>query len=154
MARHQENALAVGKFLEASPFVERVLYPGNKKNYLHYPIFNYFKGLPSHKQHDLAKKQSSGFGGMLSFYIKGGKLAESNIFLQNLTIFTLAESLGGVESLAELPSVMTHASLTPEGRQALGVTDNMIRLSCGVEDTVDLVNDIEHALAAIGKMKK
>ena len=91
---------------------------------------------------------------MLSFYIKGGKLAESNIFLQNLTIFTLAESLGGVESLAELPSVMTHASLTPEGRQALGVTDNMIRLSCGVEDTVDLVNDIEHAIAAIGKMKK
>ncbi|KAJ3299357.1 hypothetical protein HK104_009209 [Borealophlyctis nickersoniae] len=132
MRAHEENATAIAKFLEKSPKVSEVIYPG----------------LPSHKQHELARRQQKGFGGMVSFRLRNGDLAASNKFLSSLRIFALAESLGGVESLAELPAVMTHASLTPEAREALGVTDSLIRLSVGVEDTADLIADIEHALNA------
>lgn len=132
MKRHEENALAVSTFLEASDRVSEVIYPG----------------LPSHKQHALAKKQMKGFGGMVAFRLKGGNLSNSNTFLQTLKLFALAESLGGVESLAELPAVMTHASLSPEARLELGVTDSLIRLSVGIEDGADLINDIKHALEA------
>jgi cystathionine gamma-lyase len=135
MQQHQTNALAVATFLESSPHVSQVIYPG----------------LKSHKQHELAKRQSSGFGGMVTFRIKGDAIQVSNKFLQNLKLFALAESLGGVESLAELPSVMTHAALTPEARQELGVTDGLVRLSCGIEDTQDLVEDIKQALEAAFK---
>ncbi|RHZ90004.1 hypothetical protein Glove_9g307 [Diversispora epigaea] len=129
MEKHQENAMAIAKFLEKSDKVIEVIYPG----------------LESHKQHKLAKKQAKGFGGMLSFKIKGG-YEEANLFLQSTKLFTLAESLGGVESLAEHPARMTHASLTEEHRIAVGVTDNLIRLSVGIEDIKDLLADIEQAL--------
>ncbi|TPX72937.1 hypothetical protein SpCBS45565_g00251 [Spizellomyces sp. 'palustris'] len=132
MKRHEENALAISRYLESSPKVAEVIYPG----------------LPSHRQHELAKRQQKGFGGMVSFRLKDGDLEASNKFLSALRIFALAESLGGVESLAELPAVMTHASLTPEAREALGVTDSLIRLSVGVEDAADLITDIEQALNA------
>lgn len=126
MKQHQENAIAIAKFLEKSDKIEQIIYPG----------------LESHPQHILAKKQARGFGGMLSFRIKGG-FKEANAFLQNIKIFTLAESLGGVESLAEHPSKMTHAGLSEEHRNAVGVTDNLIRLSIGIEDVDDLVSYIK-----------
>ncbi|CAB4394062.1 hypothetical protein RhiirA5_272477 [Rhizophagus irregularis] len=129
MKQHQENAIAIAKFLEKSDKIEQIIYPG----------------LESHPQHILAKKQARGFGGMLSFRIKGG-FKEANAFLQNIKIFTLAESLGGVESLAEHPSKMTHAGLSEEHRNAVGVTDNLIRLSIGIEDVDDLLEDIQQAL--------
>lgn len=129
MKQHQENAIKIAKFLEKSDKVEQVIYPG----------------LESHPQHILAKKQARGFGGMLSFRIKGG-FKEANAFLQNIKIFTLAESLGGVESLAEHPSKMTHSGLSEEHRNAVGVTDNLIRLSIGIEDVDDLLEDIQQAL--------
>lgn len=128
MKAHQENAMAVAKFLEAHPKVEKVIYPG----------------LESHPQHALAKKQMSGFGGMITFYIKGG-LAESRKFLESVRLFSLAESLGGVESLIEHPAIMTHASVPPENRKALGISDNLIRLSVGIEDLPDLLEDLENA---------
>lgn len=129
MKQHQENAIIIAKLLEKSDKIEQVIYPG----------------LESHPQHILAKKQARGFGGMLSFRIKGG-FKEANAFLQNIKIFTLAESLGGVESLAEHPSKMTHAGLSEEHRNAVGVTDNLIRLSIGIEDVDDLLEDIQQAL--------
>jgi len=129
MRAHAENGLAVAKFLEANPRVERVLYPE----------------LPSHPQHHIHKKQTKGMSGMVSFYLKGG-LEESNEFLSQLKVFTLAESLGGYESLAELPCVMTHASVPADERAKLGITDNLIRLSCGIEDCDDLIADIGQAL--------
>ncbi|KAJ3173941.1 hypothetical protein HDU87_007263 [Geranomyces variabilis] len=132
MKRHEENAIAVSRFLESSPKVAQVIYPG----------------LESHPQHALAKRQQRGFGGMVSFRLRNGDLAASNRFLSTLKLFALAESLGGVESLAELPAVMTHASLTPEAREALGVTDSLIRLSVGVEDAEDLIRDIQAGLDA------
>ncbi|KAK9718299.1 cystathionine gamma-lyase cys3 [Basidiobolus ranarum] len=131
MKQHAENALAVAKALESSDKVEEVIYPG----------------LESHKQHELAKRQTAGFGGMVSFRIKGD-IDNSNKFLQSLKIFTLAESLGGVESLAELPSVMTHGAVSAEDRAKLGITDTLIRLSVGIEDTNDLVRDVKQALEA------
>ncbi|KAL2917922.1 cystathionine gamma-lyase cys3 [Polyrhizophydium stewartii] len=130
MKRHEENAIAVAHFLESSPHVEEVIYPG----------------LPSHPQHQLAKRQQHGFGGMLSFRIKNASLATSNAFLSNLRLFALAESLGGIESLAELPVIMTHASVAPELRAQLGITDSLIRLSVGIEDSKDIIADIEQAL--------
>ncbi|KAJ3117628.1 hypothetical protein HK098_006143 [Nowakowskiella sp. JEL0407] len=136
MRQHEKNAMAVARFLESSPYVTSTIYPG----------------IESHPQHELAKKQQSGFGGMVSFRIKGG-LNESNLFLRSVRIFVLAESLGGVESLAELPAVMTHASLTPEARKELGVDESLIRLSCGIEDTEDLVQDVKQALEIVGKSK-
>ncbi|OWF35533.1 cystathionine gamma-lyase-like [Mizuhopecten yessoensis] len=129
MKEHMKNGLAVAHFLEKHPCVVKVIHPG----------------LPSHPQHELAKRQMRGFSGMVSFYIKGG-LNEASIFLKKLKVFTLAESLGGFESLAELPSVMTHASVPAEEREQLGITDNLIRLSVGLEDEVDLLDDLDQAL--------
>lgn len=130
MKQHEENAKAVAAFLEKHPKVEKVLYPG----------------LKSHPQHELAKKQMSGFGGMLSFYVKGG-LKETKKFLENLNVITLAESLGGVESLANHPAIMTHASVPPEVRKELGIYDNLVRLSVGIEHADDLIADLKSALA-------
>uniref|UniRef100_A0A914C7W0 cystathionine gamma-lyase n=1 Tax=Acrobeloides nanus TaxID=290746 RepID=A0A914C7W0_9BILA len=136
MKTHMENAMAVSKWLEENARVERVLYPQ----------------LESHPQHKIHMKQARGMSGMLSFYLRGG-LEESRKFLSNLKIFILAESLGGYESLAELPSVMTHASVPAEDRAALGITDNLIRLSVGCEDKEDLIADLDQALkAAIPKL--
>lgn len=132
MERHKSNSLAVAKFLEKHPKVERVLHPG----------------LPSHPQHELAKKQSFGHSGIMSFYIKGG-LEESSKFLKSLKVFILAESLGGYESLAELPSVMTHASVPEEQRAVLGITDGLVRISVGLEDPDDLIEDLKQALEKI-----
>ncbi|XP_058810946.1 cystathionine gamma-lyase [Topomyia yanbarensis] len=129
MERHKSNSLAVAKFLEKHPKVERVLHPG----------------LPSHPQHELAKRQTFGHSGIMSFYIKGG-LEESTLVLKSLEIFTLAESLGGYESLAELPSIMTHASVPAEQRAALGITDGLIRVSVGLEDVDDLIGDLKQSL--------
>jgi len=129
MKAHSENGLAVAKWLETNPRVEKVLYPE----------------LESHPQHKIHKKQTSGMSGMVSFYLKGG-LAESQTFLASLKIFILAESLGGFESLAELPSKMTHASVPAEERAKIGITDNLIRLSVGIEDKEDLIRDLSQAL--------
>jgi len=129
MRQHEKNAMAVAKFLEAHPLVEAVYYPG----------------LESHKQHELAKKQMKGFGAMMSVRIKGN-LDTSNKFLSSLKLFTLAESLGGVESLCELPCIMTHAAVSPEERAKLGITDTLIRVSVGIEETEDLIKDLDQAL--------
>lgn len=138
MKHHCENAMTIATWLEQHPAVERVLYPG----------------LSSHPQHELARKQmrlpdgSPGFGGMITIYLKGG-LAESRRFLENVKIFALAESLGGVESLIEHPAIMTHASVPPETRARLGISDTLIRISVGIEDVNDLINDLETALSAV-----
>ncbi|RKP09642.1 Cys/Met metabolism PLP-dependent enzyme-domain-containing protein [Thamnocephalis sphaerospora] len=130
MRQHERNALAVARALEAHPAVEQVIYPG----------------LPSHPQHALAKRQQSGFGGMVTFRVRG-ELQHAERFLTAVKLFTLAESLGGVESLCELPSLMTHGSVAPEDRLKLGITDTLVRLSCGIEETDDLVADVKQALA-------
>jgi len=132
MKQHQENAIAIANFLVKHPKVEKVIYPG----------------LESHPQHAIAKRQMSGFGGMISFTIKGG-LAESRKVLETTKLFTLAESLGGVESLIEHPAIMTHASVPLENRLKLGISDNLIRISVGIEDTQDLIDDLTQALAVI-----
>lgn len=129
MRQHAANAQRVAEFLEQSPLVDSVIYPG----------------LESHPQHQLARRQQRGFGGMVSFRIRGDGAAADR-FLQNTHLFTLAESLGGVESLAELPAQMTHAGLAPEERAELGITDNLIRLSVGIEETEDVLADIAQAL--------
>ena len=134
MECHQKNANAMAKFLESSKHVEKVIHPGS----------------PSHPQHDLVKRQQFGHSGMLSFYIKGG-LDASRKFLKALKLVTLAESLGGFESLAELPYLMTHASIEEKERVALGVTDNLIRLSVGLENAQDLIDDVNQALEAASK---
>lgn len=153
------NAHAVALFLETHSAVDRVVYPG----------------LPSHPQHELAKRQQHGFGGMITFYCKGGR-EQSAVILQNvrityqferrmllyltqvpffrqistlqLSVFALAESLGAVESLAECPSFMTHASVPDSERTKLGIDDSMIRLSIGIESCQDLINDLRNALDA------
>ena len=132
MKAHEENAIKIADFLIAHSKIEKVIYPG----------------LESHPQHELAKSQMNGFGGMLSFYIKGG-LSESNKFLKQLSLFTLAESLGGVESLIEHPAIMTHASVPVKERNELGISDNFIRISVGIEDIEDLKADLKQALDAI-----
>ena len=129
MEQHQRNALEIAHYLKQHPKVGKVIYPG----------------LVSHPQHELAKTQAFGFGGVLSFEIKRtGEDAEH--FLEKLNIFALAESLGGVESLIELPAVMTHASVAKEVREQIGITDTLIRVSVGIEDIKDLIEDIEQAL--------
>ena len=130
MRAHETNAGQLARWLEKHPKVEKVIYPG----------------LESHPDHALAKKQGRGFGGMLSFYCKGG-LTEAKSLLQKVKIFTLAESLGGVESLIEHPALMTHASLPFEVRKTLGISDNFIRVSCGLEDLEDLKADLDQALS-------
>lgn len=126
MDRHVKNAQAIAAFLDSHNRVEEVIYPG----------------LPSHKQYDLARNQMSAPGGMISLRVKG----DTGRFLDKLQYFTLAESLGGVESLVEVPAVMTHASLNEEDRQKLGITDNLVRLSVGIEDMEDLMADLDEAL--------
>lgn len=133
MEQHMKSGLAVAKFLEKHPCVDKVIHPG----------------LPSHPQHELSKRQCFGYSGMLSFYLKGNDLEISKKFFQQLKVFTLAESLGGHESLCELPSVMTHASVPKEMREKLGITDGLIRLSCGLESTDDLIQDLDQALKAV-----
>ena len=131
MQAHERNALAVAQFLAGHPKVEKVIYPG----------------LPAHPQHALAARQMSGFGGMLTFCIRGG-LAAATRLLERVELFALAESLGGVESLIEHPAIMTHASMPPERRAALGIGDGLIRLSVGIEAEADILADLEQALAA------
>lgn len=131
MKAHCENAQFIAEKLEAHPAIEKVAYPG----------------LVSHPQHELAKTQMHGFGGMVSVWLKGD-FENAKRFMQRLQLFTCAESLGGVESLANHPAVMTHASIPEERRNALGVTGNLVRLSVGVEDAADLWADIEQALSA------
>jgi cystathionine gamma-lyase len=130
MERHCRNAAAVAAWLETHPKVDRVHYPG----------------LKNHPQHELAKRQMHGFGGMVTAILKG-TLADSRRFLERCQIFALAESLGGVESLIEHPAIMTHASLPPDKRAALGIGDGLVRLSVGVEDEADLIADLAQALA-------
>ncbi len=132
MKEHEKNAMKVAKHLESSNKIEKVIYPG----------------LESHPQYELASKQMSGFGGMSSFEIKGG-LKEAKRFLENLTIFATAESLGGVESLIELPSLMTHASIPKGKREKIGLTDSLIRISVGIENAEDLIDSIDKALGTI-----
>jgi cystathionine gamma-lyase len=132
MARHNENALAVAEWLSGRRGVERVIYPG----------------LPDHPQHALALRQMGGGGGIVTFFVDGG-LAETRAVMERCEVFTLAESLGGVESLINHPAIMTHASVPPERRARLGITDNLIRLSVGVEDAEDLIDDLDRALDAV-----
>ena len=132
MQAHASNAMEIAQFLDAHPKVERVIYPG----------------LESHPQHELAKKQMSGFGGMVSICIKGD-LSDTRKFLEEVKLFVLAESLGGVESLIEHPAIMTHASVPVEERNKLGITDNFVRISVGVEDVSDLKADLSRALDLI-----
>ncbi len=129
MRAHCDNALALAQTLEGHPKLERVVYPG----------------LASHPQHALAGRQMHGYGGMVSVWLKGGFDA-AKTFMERLQLFACAESLGGVESLANHPAVMTHASVPPERRAQLGVTDNLVRLSVGVEDVADLRDDVLQAL--------
>lgn len=129
MQRHCENAMKIAQWLEKHPKIEKVIYPG----------------LTSHPQHELAKKQMRAFGGMISCVVKGG-LEPSRKVLERTKLFSLAESLGGVESLIEHPAIMTHASIPPAARAALGIADGLIRLSVGCEDVEDLVADLDAAL--------
>ena len=131
MERHESNARTIATWLESHPQVAKTIYPG----------------LESHPQHALARKQAKGFGGMISFVLKGG-LDESRKFLSACQIFTLAESLGGVESLIEHPAIMTHASIPADTRHKLGIADGFIRLSVGIEDVSDLQGDLTRAFAA------
>lgn len=131
MERHSENGMKVAEFLAQHPKVDKVYYPG----------------LKSSPQYELAQKQMNGFGGMVSFTFKSGKKEEAVKFLESIKIFTLAESLGGVESLANHPSTMTHASIPAEKREELGITDDLVRLSVGIEDASDLLSDLENALS-------
>lgn len=127
--RHSENGQKIAEFLQNHPKVDQVFYPN----------------LASNPQLELAKKQMKTFGGMISFTFKSGKKEDSIKFLEKLKVFTLAESLGGVESLANHPALMTHASIPAEKRAELGITDDLVRLSCGIEDVEDLIADIEQA---------
>ncbi len=133
MRQHCENASRIAERLEAHQAVERV----------------YFPGLQSHPQHELARRQMSGFGGMVSFVIRGGEAAARKV-AQATRLFSLAESLGGVESLIGHPATMTHASIPVADREARGITGGLLRLSVGIEDGDDLIEDIEGALAAVG----
>jgi len=138
MERHQENARAVAAWLERRREVAQVLYPG----------------LRSHPQHALARRQMSGFGGMVSFVLRGegrATLKRAARFLEALRVFTCAESLGGVESLAEHPAIMTHASIPPDRRRALGISDGLVRLSIGIEHVDDLIADLDQAFHAAAR---
>jgi len=131
--QHSRNALAIARWLETQPGIERVFYPG----------------LPSHSQHELARRQmQNGYGGIVSFRLKGDATAVQRVLAKS-KLFTLAESLGGVESLVCVPAKMTHAGLAPERRAALGIDDSLIRLSVGIESEAALIADLEQALAAL-----
>ncbi len=129
MERHNKNALHLANWLEKHPKIERVIYPG----------------LPSHPQYKIAQKQMRGGGGMITAFMKGG-LEDARQALSRTRIFTLAESLGGIESLIEHPAIMTHASIPKDVREKIGVKDGLIRLSVGIEDADDLQNDLAQAL--------
>jgi len=129
MERHCSNAMAIAEWLEKDKRVQRVLYPG----------------LSSHPQHELANKQMDGFGGIVTFFIKGG-MDEARTFLERCAVFALAESLGGVESLVDHPGIMTHASVPEAQRRELGISDQLIRLSVGIEAMDDLIADLDNAL--------
>jgi cystathionine gamma-lyase len=131
MQRHEENARKIADWLVSHKDVEKVIYPG----------------LESHPQHALARRQQQGFGGMISFVIRGD-LARAARFLKACNVFTCAESLGGVESLIEHPAIMTHASVPADVRARLGIADGFIRISVGIEEVADLIADLEHAFAA------
>lgn len=133
MQRHSDNGFEIAKFLENHSLVEKIYYPG----------------LSSHPQYDLATRQMTEFGGMVSFTFKSGKKEDAIKFLENIKVFTLAESLGGVESLANLPAMMTHASIPEDKRAVLGITDDLVRLSVGIEDAEDLIADLEQAFNTI-----
>jgi cystathionine beta-lyase/cystathionine gamma-synthase len=128
MEKHDENGRAVANFLAEHPKVQKVYYPG----------------LVSHRQHELAKRQQKGFGGMVAF--ETGSLENAKKVLESVKICTLAESLGGVESLISHPATMTHASVPSEKRQSLGITDGLIRISVGIEDIEDILEDLDQAL--------
>lgn len=132
MRQHNEAALAIAQWLENHPKVKKVIHPG----------------LTSHPQHELAGQQMSGYGGMISIFLDGD-LDAARRFLERVEIFALAESLGGVESLIEHPAIMTHASIPKENRERLGIHDNFVRISVGIEDTADLIADLEQALEAM-----
>ncbi len=132
MERHSANASAIAQWLNRHPKIERVIYPG----------------LPSHPQFSLAQRQMNGYGGMIAAALKGGE-EEARRFLQRCELFTLAESLGGVESLIEHPAIMTHSSVPEEVRYALGISDGLVRISVGIEDIDDLILDLESALAGV-----
>ncbi|MBL7558283.1 cystathionine gamma-synthase [Olleya sp. YSTF-M6] len=131
MQRHCENAKTVAEFLNAHPKIETVYWPG----------------FDHHPNHDIAKVQMKGFGGMLSFVTKGNDYKEAINIIEKLKVFTLAESLGGIESLCGHPASMTHASIPKSEREKVGVVDSLIRLSVGIEDETDLINDLKQALA-------
>ena len=130
MKAHCENAHALAEWLERHPAIEKVLYPG----------------LASHPQHELAKRQMAGFGGMVSIFVKGG-LAGARRMMHGCDLFTIAESLGGVESLINHPNIMTHASIPAQRREALGIADNLVRLSVGIENEADLRDELARVLA-------
>jgi cystathionine gamma-lyase len=132
MDAHCQNALTLAQYLENHSAVESVIYPG----------------LPTHPQHAIAKKQMRAFGGMIGLRVKGGE-AEARKFLKSVKVFTLAESLGGVESLIEHPGLMTHLSVDPQVKEAIGITPNLVRLSVGIEDVEDLKADLDQALKVI-----
>jgi cystathionine beta-lyase/cystathionine gamma-synthase len=129
MKQHEENAIAVANYLKEHSMVKRVFYPG----------------IASHPRHEIAKRQMKGFGGVVSFEIKGG-IKNANTFLRRLKVFSLAESLGGVASLAEHPATMSHASMPKAHREKVGITDELVRLSVGLENVDDLVDDLKQAL--------
>ena len=130
MERHCSSAQTIASYLESHDSIEKVIYPG----------------LASHPQHEIAKKQMNGFGGMISVVLKGG-LESATSFLERTNLFSLAESLGGVESLIEHPAIMTHASIPAEIREEIGISDGLVRLSVGIESIEDLLEDIDNALA-------
>ncbi len=134
MQRHSDNGFEIAKYLENHSLVDKIFYPG----------------LSSHPQYGLATRQMTEFGGMVSFTFKSGKKEDAIKFLENVKVFTLAESLGGVESLANLPAMMTHASIPEDKRAFLGITDDLVRLSVGIEDAEDLIADLEQAFNLIG----
>jgi cystathionine beta-lyase/cystathionine gamma-synthase len=133
MEQHDKSGRAVAAFLEDHPKVLKIYYPGS----------------PSHKQHELAKRQQKGFGSMVSFDV--GSLENARLALESTKLCTLAESLGGVETLVCHPATMTHASVAPEVRERLGITDGLVRISVGIEDTDDIIADLDQALGAINK---
>ena len=133
MERHCDNAMKIASFLDTHEAIEKVIYPG----------------LKSHPHHGIANKQMRGYGGMITLVLKGG-LESAKSFLERTEIFSLAESLGGVESLIEHPAIMTHASIPPEVREEIGISDGLVRLSVGIESLDDLIQDLEVALKDLG----
>jgi cystathionine beta-lyase/cystathionine gamma-synthase len=131
MEQHDKSGRAVAAFLEEHPKVSKIYYPGSR----------------SHPQHDLARRQQNGFGGMVAFDV--GTLDNARIVLESVKLCVLAESLGGVETLISHPATMTHASVLPETRSRLGITDGLVRISVGIEDTDDIIADLDQALAKL-----